>query len=119
MESRLHGLARANQGGGIGYERTEPQDVYKRQLTPNLLAVTQVSAGRDILSARPETPSAFEQTLLSGNAWGQLPQIGVDSRYGFTLGNPSRFGAGSYPDEHLYQAQEGLDWVRGLSLIHI
>jgi len=86
-------------------------------LTPNLLAVTQVSAGRDILSARPETPSAFEQTLLSGNAWGQLPQIGVDSRYGFTLGNPSRFGAGSYPDEHLYQAQEGLDWVRGNLLV--
>jgi hypothetical protein len=86
-------------------------------LTPNLLAVTQVSAGRDILSARPETPSAFEQTLLSGNAWGQLPQIVVDSRYGFTIGNPSRFGVGSYPNEHLYQAQEGVDWVRGSLLV--
>ena len=37
-------------------------------LTPNLLAVTQGSAGRDILSAHAGTPSAFEQTLLAGNA---------------------------------------------------
>ena len=62
-------------------------------VTPNLLAVTQVSAGRTILSAHAETPSAFEQTLNS-NVWGQLPQIVVDSRYGFTIGNPSRFGSG-------------------------
>ena len=81
-------------------------------LTPNLLAVTQGSAGRSIQGARPETPSTYEQTLLQ-QAWNQLPQMVVDSRYGFTLGNPSRFGAGSYPDEHLYQAQETVDWVRG------
>jgi hypothetical protein len=81
-------------------------------LTPNLLAVTQGSAGRTILNARPDTPSSYEQTLLQ-RAWGQLPQIAVDPRYGFTLGNPSRFGAGSYPDEHLYRAQETVDWVRG------
>jgi hypothetical protein len=37
--------------------------------------------------------------------WGQLPQIVVDNRYGFTIGNPSRFGQGSYPDEHLYQGR--------------
>jgi hypothetical protein len=85
-------------------------------LTPNLLAVTQVSAGRQIQSARAETPSAFEQTL-DRNAWGQLPQIVVDSRYGFTIGNPSRFGQGSYPDERLYQGQESLDWVRGSLLV--
>ena len=94
-------------------------------LTPNLLAVTQASAGRTILSARPETPSAFEQAFLSQSVWGQLPQIIVDNRYGFTIGNPSRFGQGSYPDERLYQEQESMDWVRrgllakaGLSLSH-
>jgi len=86
-------------------------------LTPNLLAVTQGSAGRTILTARPETPSAFEQTLLSGNVWGQLPQIVVDSRYGFTIGNPARFGQGSYPDERLYQVRETLDWVHGSLLV--
>jgi hypothetical protein len=86
-------------------------------LTPNLLAVTQASAGRTIQGARPETPSTFEQGLLGGNLWGQLPQIVVDSRYGFTIGNPSRYGQGSYPDEHLYQGQESLDWVRGGLLV--
>ncbi len=82
-------------------------------LTPNLLAVTQGSAGREIQEALPETPSALEQGFLAGNAWDQLPQIVVDNRYGFTIGNPSRFGVGSYPDEHLYQAQESVDWIRG------
>jgi hypothetical protein len=86
-------------------------------VTPNLLAVTQVSAGRDILSARPDAPSAFEQGLLSGNAYGQLPQIVVDSRYGFTIGNPSRFGQGSYPDEKLYHGQEMVDWVHNSLLV--
>jgi len=82
-------------------------------LTPNLLAVTQGSAGRSILSAHAETPSAFEQTFLAANAWGQLPQMVVDNRYGFTIGNPSRFGSGSYPDERVIQAQETVEWVRG------
>jgi hypothetical protein len=86
-------------------------------LTPNLLAVTQASAGRDLLTARPDTPSAFEQSFLNGNAYGQLPQIVADSRYGFTLGNPSRFGQGSYPDERLYHAQEMVDWVRDKLLV--
>ena len=86
-------------------------------LTPNLLAVTQGSAGRTILNARPDTPSAFEQAFLSGNVYGQLPQIVVDSRNGFTIGNPSRFGQGSYPDEKLYHAQEMLDWVHNKLLI--
>jgi len=82
-------------------------------VTPNLLAVTQGSAGRSIMSSHAETPSAYEQTQLEPNVWGQLPQIIVDSRYGFTIGNPARFGKGSYPDEHLYQVQESLDWVHG------
>jgi hypothetical protein len=86
-------------------------------LTANLLAVTQASAGRTIQGARPGAPSAFEQGLLAGNLWGQLPQIVVDSRYGFTIGNPARYGQGSYPDEHLYQGQESLDWVRGSLLV--
>jgi hypothetical protein len=90
---------------------------WEAYLTPNLLAVTQGSAGRTILTARPQTPSSFEQTLLKGNFWGQLPQIVVDSRYGFTIGNPSRFGQGSYPDEKLYHAQESLDWVHNRVLV--
>jgi hypothetical protein len=92
---------------------------WEAYLTPNLLAVTQGSAGRTILTARPDTPSDFENGFLNGgwNNYGQLPQIVVDSRYGFTIGNPSRFGQGSYPDEKLYHAQEMLDWVHGHLLV--
>ena len=36
---------------------------WEAYLTPNLLAVTQGSTGRAILSSRPDTPSAFEQPL--------------------------------------------------------
>ena len=82
-------------------------------LTPNLLLMSEGAAERNILGTHAESPSAFEQTFLPPNVWGQLPQIGVDSRYGFTIGNPSRFGRGSYPDEHVYQARESVDWVRG------
>ena len=85
-------------------------------LTPNLLAVTQGSYGHQVQSAAAETPSAFEQSL-NISAWGQLPQMVVDSRYGFTIGNPARFGRGSYPDEHLYFAQEQLNWVRGKLMV--
>ena len=90
---------------------------WEAYLTPNLLAVTQGSAGRAILSARPAAPSTFEQSFLSGNSWNQLPQIVVDSRYGFTIGNPSRFGQGSYPDERLYHGQEMLDWAHNKLLV--
>jgi len=90
---------------------------WEAYITPNLLAVTQASAGRAILSARPDAPSAFEQSFLGGNSWGQLPQIVVDSRYGFTIGNPSRFGPGSYPDERPYHGQEMLDWVHNKLLL--
>ncbi len=81
-------------------------------LTPNLLAITQGSYGHQVQSAPAETPSTLEQSL-NINAWGQLPQIVVDSRYGFTIGNPARFGRGYYPDEHLAMAEEQLNWVRG------
>ena len=90
---------------------------WEAYLTPNLLAVTQGSTGRTILSAKPDTPSAFEQSFLKVNAYGQLPQIVVDNRYGFTIGNPSRFGQGSYPDERLYHGQEMLDWVHNSLLV--
>lgn len=90
---------------------------WEAYLTPNLLAVTQGSAGRAILSARPDAPSTFEQSFLTGNSWGQLPQIVVDSRYGFTIGNPSRFGQGSYPDEQLFHGQEMMDWAHNKLLV--
>jgi hypothetical protein len=86
-------------------------------VTPNLLAVTQGSAGREILAARPDAPSSWEQTFLSGSSGGQLPQIVVDSRYGFTIGNPARFGPGSYPDERMMHGQQMLDWVHGRLLV--
>src|SRR5208283_4110712 len=56
---------------------------WEAYLTPNLLAVTQSSAGRAILTARPETPPnpSLEHDFLQGNFTGQLPQIVVDSRY--------------------------------------
>ncbi|MGA9063192.1 MAG: carboxypeptidase regulatory-like domain-containing protein [Terracidiphilus sp.] len=92
---------------------------WEAYLTPNLLAVTQGSAGRDILAARPDAPSALEQGFLgsSWNSYGQLPEIVVDSRYGFTIGNPSRFGQGNYPDERLYHGQEMLDWAHNHLLV--
>jgi hypothetical protein len=90
---------------------------WEAYITPNLLAVTQSSIGHDIARAQPSTPSAFEQTFLTGNFWSQLPQIVVDSRYGFTIGNLSRFGEGSYPDERLYQGRQMFDWVHNHLLL--
>jgi hypothetical protein len=90
---------------------------WEAYITPNLLAVTQASTGRVIEEARPETPSAFEQTFLAGNAYNQLPEIVVDNRFGFTIGNLSRFGSGSYPDERTTQGQESIDWIRGKLLV--
>jgi hypothetical protein len=86
-------------------------------LTPNLMAVTQGTYGHHVQSAPAETPSPFEQSL-NINAWGRLPQIVVDSGYGFTIGNPARFGPGSYPNEHLYMAQEQLNWVHANLLVN-
>jgi hypothetical protein len=116
------GFTRASESYGthsFGNVRATNQRVLGRWeafLTPNLLAVTQASDGRQVQSTTAETPSAFEQSL-NINAWGRLPQIVVDSRNGFTIGNPARFGPGSYPDEHLTMVQEQLNWVRGNLLI--
>jgi len=85
-------------------------------VTENLLVVTQGSVGRYVATAQSEPPSHYEQGL-NINDWGQLPQMIVDSRYGFTIGNPSRFGPGDYPDEHLYHGGEQLSWVRGTLLL--
>jgi hypothetical protein len=85
-------------------------------ITPNLLAVTQFSMGRSVQGIHPETASGYEQTL-DQNVWGQLPQIVIDSRYGFTIGNPARFGQGSYPDERFVRVQQGFDWVHGGMLV--
>jgi hypothetical protein len=117
------GLARVSETFGnhsFGSSQASQQWLLARweaYLTPNLLAVTQGSAGRAILSARPDTPSDFEQGFLDGNIYGQLPQIVVDSRYGFTIGNPSRFGQGSYPDERLYHEHQMVDWVHNHLLL--
>jgi len=116
------GLTRASETYGnhsLGSSQANKQWLLARWeafLTSNLLATTQLSAGRTVHSAHAGTPSTFEQSL-NQNVWGQLPQIVVDSRYGFTIGNPSRFGPGSYPDERLYRAQESVDWVHGPVLV--
>jgi len=74
-------------------------------VTPNLFAVTQGSFGRHVQSQEPEDPSEFERSL-NISAWRQLPQIVIDSRDGFTIGNPARFGRGRYPDENIYSLQQ-------------
>jgi hypothetical protein len=85
-------------------------------LSPNLLAVTEGSVGRAVAGTRAGPPSAFEQTL-NPNGLAQLPQMVVDSRYGFTIGAPARFGKGNDPDERLFHAGEALNWVHGGVLV--
>lgn len=85
-------------------------------LTPNLLAVTQGSLGKQILALTPQTPSALENTL-NASSWGQLPQMVVDSRYGFSMGAPARSGFGNYPGETTASAQETVNWIRGPLLV--
>jgi hypothetical protein len=80
------------------------------------LAVTQGSMQRVIVNTGAETPSPLEQGFHAG-LWQQLPQMTVDSRYGFTIGNPARFGRGSSPDEQVYDARESLSWVHGPVLL--
>ena len=81
-------------------------------VTPSLLAATQGSFGRQVQKTEPGSPSEFEQSL-NINSWGQLPQIVVDSRDGFTIGNPARFGRGRYPSEDVSTVQQHLKWLRG------
>ena len=84
------GLARASETFGnhsFGSSLTNEAWILGRWqtfVTPNLMAVTQGSVGRHIQSAPNETPSPYEQSL-NVNAWDQLPQITIDSRYGFII----------------------------------
>lgn len=81
-------------------------------LSRSVVAVSQIAVGNYALQHPASTPSGFEETL-NVNPWRQLPQMVVDSRYGFSIGNPARFGAGTYPREHLYEFRETVDWLRG------
>jgi hypothetical protein len=85
-------------------------------LTPNLLNTFSSLYRRNVQSDSPQLPSAFEAPLLA-NAWGQLPEIVADSKYGFILGKPARLSNASYPDERALVAQETLSWVRGAHLV--
>jgi hypothetical protein len=87
-------------------------------VAPNLLTTSQGSFGRHVQSLEPGKPSGFEQSL-NISAWGQLPQIVVDSSDGFTIGNPARFGLGRYPDENVYSLQQQLKWVHGKFLLNL
>lgn len=87
-------------------------------VTPNLLATTQGSFGRHSQRLEPESPSQFEDSL-NISAWKQLPQIVVDSRDGFTIGNPARFGRGRYPDESTFSVQQQMKWIHGKVLLDL
>ncbi|HUX44585.1 MAG TPA: hypothetical protein VMV57_07540 [Terracidiphilus sp.] len=116
------GLLRATEFYGTrsyGSRQTGEQWVLGRWeafVTPHLLAVTEGSYAHHVMTASPESPTPYEQTLNISD-WGRLPQINVDTRYGLTIGNSARMSPGSYPDEHLYQAQEQLAWTRGPLLV--
>ncbi|MBS1805325.1 MAG: carboxypeptidase regulatory-like domain-containing protein [Acidobacteria bacterium] len=86
--------------------------------TSKMLMSTQLSFGRHVRSSEPETPSAFEQSL-NASAWGVLPQIVVDSRDGFTIGNPARLGRGKYPDEGIYSLLQQVKWAHGNVLLNL
>ncbi|HEU5350322.1 MAG TPA: hypothetical protein VFU55_01910, partial [Terracidiphilus sp.] len=72
------GLSRASEFYGshsFGRRQTSEQWVlgrWERVATPNLLLVTTGSYAHHVLSAGPETPSAYEQTL-NVSSWGRLP----------------------------------------------
>ena len=96
------GLTRTSEIYGThsyGSRRTDDQWMLGRGeafLTPNLLAVTQASVGRQFQAATPDNPSPFEQSLVSKSG-AVCRKSTVDSRYGFTIGNPSHFGRWQLP----------------------
>ncbi len=85
-------------------------------LSPNLLNVLAAEFRSRIQSDTPQAPSAFEAPLLA-NGFGQLPEMIVDTRYGFILGKPARLGHSKHPDEQFFVAQDTLSWVRGSHLV--
>lgn len=90
---------------------------WERYFSENLLAVTHAAVARTIVRQTAGTPSGTESKLLAYNMLEQLPQININTSYGFTIGNPARFGAGTYPDEESLQARQTLDWAHGHLLI--
>ena len=76
-------------------------------LTPNLLAVTQASAGRNIQERARRDAHSLPLSRRSSTRECMGP-VAADRR-GQSLRlhhrQPSRFGQGSYPDEHLYQGR--------------
>lgn len=116
------GFTRTNEN--LGARSFGSSDIAERWLlgrweyVPNvhLALVTQGALGRHERTMPAVVPSAYEQQFQLTTAH-TLPQISIDSRDGFTIGNPARFGPGSYPDEHLYRGQEQLVWSRGRYLI--
>lgn len=91
---------------------------WEARVTSSAVAITQGAFGHRVQSLNPGEPSAFEQSL-NISAWGQLPQIVVDSRDGFTIGNPARVGRGRYPDESVYSLQQQIKWVHGKFLLNM
>ena len=85
-------------------------------LTANLLNAAAAQFRRHVQSETPQEPSAFETPLIA-NAWGKLPEIIADSKYGFILGKPARLGNSKYPDERIFDFQDTLSWVRGAHLV--
>jgi hypothetical protein len=85
-------------------------------LTANLLNTAGLEFRRDLQSESAQTPSALEAPLVA-NAWGQLPEMIVDSKYGFILGKSARIGGSKYPDERTLFAQDTVSWARGAHLI--
>ena len=85
-------------------------------LTANVLNAVSAKFRLHVLDDTPQAPSAFEQPLID-NAWGLLPEIIADSRYGFIFGKPAQLGRSNYPDEHVFSAEETLSLVRGKNLL--
>jgi hypothetical protein len=85
-------------------------------LSPNLLNSAAVQYRRHIQSQTPQTPSPFESNFLA-NAWGQLPEIIVDSKYGFVLGKPASLGLSNNPGEESFMLQDTISWARGPHLV--
>ena len=130
------GLSRSSETyGSHSFGNSQASDVWGMAkldsfLTANLLNAAAVQFRRHIQSETAQVPSAYEGCFIhsnpdcptapnASNAWGQLPEIVADSKYGFILGKPARLGAkgSKNPDERVLAAQDMLSWVRGTHLI--
>ena len=106
--SHSFGNSQASDAWGVGRWETF--------LTANLLNAVGVQWQRHVQGDTPQAPSKLEAPLIA-NAWGQLPEMVADSKYGFILGKPARLGGTKNPDERILAAQETLSWVRGAHLL--